>query len=414
MVEFVATDDPANTITHVIDRYEASLRALETNRDHQYSAVCEIFLNRDAIQELIDAHAPVAFAVYERLNALDDQLRACAKSIRPLLGSSFVKLRELVGPPKRQWWWYPDRNNPIWLIAAIALLALSLGLLADLTRRILSADPDELGIIAIAGQIALTIGAGSTFTEHGRRMLRDTLNRTRLSLAGQDILKFVATLLLFVIASISWEYLPGRLAIVYNNQAIRISEANPAAALRLYQRATDLDPTQIVPHVNLAALYRRNFDYANAAAEARKALLLVPGDPVASTHLALVLMQDNNPVTALRALDYAALVQSPDKWPMPSSKAAYFENRARAEYLQGYLEEAKYDAKQSLSIGPASPATYCVLAEVLQKQGQHGEALTAWRQMLGIVPSNDWDPLQNPIEPECSLRANEATHESTN
>jgi tetratricopeptide (TPR) repeat protein len=398
----------ADKFQHLLDRYADALRNLEKTAAVKSSAICELCIIRDEIFAMIDASNVLAVGAEEKIDALDCQMRLSAKKYRSALDRHFAQVRELIHPSKKHWWWYPERNNPLWIIAAFFLLTLSLGLLADFSRRLLNSNPDSLGILAIAAQAALTVGASSTFTSTGRKWLRNISGRVRLPLGRQDEIKVGAMILLFAVTFTTWLLLPKRLAKYYNDQTIAMTTepgSQPALAVDGYSRALSLDPSIYQSHVNLAAVYVENYDFAQATTEYHKALLLQTKDVVAADGLAYVFLLGGDPTTALRILDdtFANLPSPP---PTGERLAALYKNLAWAEYQLGFLVEAERDAKRGLAADKPDRAIYCVLAKIYAKQNKPADATAAWKSMSSVAPSTLQQPM---IEPDCTRLAQEAT-----
>jgi tetratricopeptide (TPR) repeat protein len=343
----------------------------------------------------------------ERIAQLDEKLRRRMTAVNSAEGAVLEHTRALIAPPADHWWWYPSHAHPLWTVSALFVLTLSLSLLTDFTRRLLSSDPDELGILSIAFQALLAVGASSTFTESGTGWLRVQLSRRRSWAARPHVVKLLATLALFTIVFSAWEWLPTTLATYYNNAGYHLWTTQPEAALRLYERAIRLDPELPQTHVNLAALYEKNYDYGNASTEYRKALIIDASHLKAYSDLARVLLIEDQSYTALRIIDDAFANRAKSSVDA-HTEASMYKNRAWGELVLGFYPEAEKDALMGAKIDPSLASAVCVLAKIYAKEGKDSQAYIAWRafeKLASAITS------QSMIEPDCQRLAQESIHE---
>ena len=108
-------------------------------------------------------------------------------------------------------------------VAAALLLACSVTMATDFSRRILAANPDELGIASIAVQAAFSVAATSTFTKAGWQWVDTLRSNLRIKPLSKSRLRFSLALLLFLITFPTWIWVPDRLAVIYNDQGERLS-----------------------------------------------------------------------------------------------------------------------------------------------------------------------------------------------
>lgn len=81
---------------------------------------------------------------------------------------------------------------------------------------------------------------------------------------------------LFLITAIMWLVVPYTLAQYYNAKGYNLEKgvpANPAAALRYYQRAIALDPELRFIYLNRGAGFEKFYQYDDAAERYRKAIV---------------------------------------------------------------------------------------------------------------------------------------------
>jgi Tfp pilus assembly protein PilF len=403
-----------------VSRYGSLLSKIVCEKTPKDDAVRELLLVRDRIaSELQNIDPPSDFIA--RICELDRQLRKNQQRIT--LGSKEDReaFRNTIMPPEQNWWWYPETSqNPLWTLAAAFLLTMSATMLTDLARRVFSSDPDEIGILAIAVQATLTIAAGSTFTESGRKWMASLLNRLGVRFSFQPAYKLAATVCLCSVTAAVWMSLPSTLALRYNDEGTRLFSRDPARAKRLYERAISLSPQMPSPHYNLGGWYEDSYQYDRAITEYQiAARLAYPNSIKAYNNLSRVVILQGNPLEALRIADeglrllgrqeardeaHAALDQN-------KTSAALYKNRAWAELELGFLPQAESDVAQSLTLLPNSAATICVLAKVYEKEQRAAEAYRTWKQFQSASSGEPTSQSELEVEPDCSRLAEAKTHE---
>ncbi len=309
-------------------------------------------------------------------------------------------------------------------LLALLLLTMSGTMFADFTRRLLNADPDTLGIGAIAFQAFLAVAATSSFTKGGWAALETLLGRAAKTKA---VWRLALASILFAVIAPTWYFLPARLADRYNTygynlnhsidtyrngtQDYRLSKANEvinpefqrAEVLRNYQRAISLDPTLEEAHNNSGRLLESFYRYDESAEQYRKAILAERADSIdliPYANLSRVLLLKGDALGALRVIYDAQLLEPGFN---PGTAPSLFRNRAWAEYDLGIYGAAEEDALRS-----HTAAATCFLAKAYMKTGKTDDAAMAWAkfqaQMRRITPN---DPV---VEPDCEILSTETTH----
>jgi tetratricopeptide repeat protein len=302
----------------------------------------------------------------------------------------------------------PPRRPSLDVVAnllALVLLTASATLIADFTRRLIAADVGKVGFLSIVVQIATAVVASSTFSRRGMALIDGTITGARSRRAKTSIRLALATMC-FALTLLFWVYLPPYLAWHYAVQgnALAITGDQYAAAIRCYERAISLDPTQQGFYVGAGALQEKFYHYDAAEDQYRKAVAANSLDPVAYNNLARLLILDAKPMTALKAVDAGLALRSP----IPVATAGLLKNKAWAEWLLGFTQSAIADAKQSQveqrkASNPNASAATCLLAEIYSKLDKTGEAQAEWQ--LFRLESKESRVGQPAIEPDCQLNA---------
>jgi tetratricopeptide (TPR) repeat protein len=384
--------------------YQRASHEIHTNSAIGPSSTLEAFLARDRIAAAIAKSNEVVLDHHEQLSELDNALRQHAARRWHDFSDSLLSVRDLIQPPNQYWWWYLNHSNPSWAIGALFFLTLSVSLVADFSRRLLSSNPDAIGIAAIASQAMFTVFASSTFTSGGRLWLAALAKHFTPAVGRQEPLKFWIVLSFFCATLAIWAFAPPALARYYNRRGLDLMESHPALALQDFDRAQRLDPTLSEIHVDMAGTYLRNFEFESAIGEYEKALMLDIGNLTAFNNLAYALLLNGKSSTALSVMDSAFSGQA--SLQPKEIQGALYKNRAVAEYDLGFLQAAQADIQHSISLNPSNPSVYCTQAKIDTKLQHVTDALNAWATMLARPPA----PHQPLMEPDCTRLAEEALH----
>jgi tetratricopeptide (TPR) repeat protein len=336
--------------------------------------------------------------------------------------------------------------KPRWILlaklAAALLLTMSITMLTDFTHRLLSADPDTLGIIAIATQALLALVASSSFTTEGWSLLPERLSRMQKTDEGNARLRLYLSGALFIIVALTWYFALPLLSHVYsqyyNARGYNLPQDAPAVeTMRDYRRAIALDPTQEYAYYNLGETLESFYRYDDAVEQYEKAIAANPSDPLPYNNLARLLLLGGKPNTALQiasdGLALSSLSQSSlddlRKKSTDTRRTAFFastdarnrqtanqqltqylaaiealhKNRAEAELDLGFYQAAITDANQS-----GTAAAQCILGQTYAKLGQTANAQTAWTKFKQIMQTPATSASAAPVvQPSCLLLAEE-------
>ena len=166
---------------------------------------------------------------------------------------------------------------------------------------------------------------------------------------------------------------------IYNNLGLICQiQKDFICAKNWYEKALGTNPYNPVAHYNLGGLYDDLGDFNRASDQYQLAL------------------QSNNSITANAISDLARLknlegdsaaainltsqgLQRADK---EKVKSALYKNRGWARWMQTDYDEAKADLRQAIDLNPERADAYCLLAQVLEAQGEKGGALAVWKDCL--------------------------------
>jgi tetratricopeptide (TPR) repeat protein len=275
-------------------------------------------------------------------------------------------------------------------VVATLLLTVSVTMLTDFTHRMLSADPDSLGILSIAAQAAATVAATSAFTQAGWSWLKELLHHFGRKIDHQSAWRFGLSLSLAAIVIPAWCFVPARLANYYNTRGMQESQGAPEDALLDYQRAIALNPALHEPYANLGGLMEDSYQYDQAAKEYQQAIMVDIADPTPYDNLSRVVLLKGDPLTGLRIAEAGLKLQ-------PNGEAL-LKNKAWAELNLGFYAQSVTDASKS-----DSAAGECIMGKAYTKLGKQAEARQAWSNFEKMnATATASDPF---VEPDCALLA---------
>ena len=288
-----------------------------------------------------------------------------------------------------------------WDVAAGLLLACSVTMLTDFSRRMLGSDPDSLGIVSVSVQAVFTVAATSTFTNAGWQWIESLLSKFQIGMHSQSRWRLALSAALFAVICPIWIWLPARLAVYYNDRGVSLEDTNPAVALEDLERSTALNPRWSAAQYNLGELLEKSYQYDAAASHYQQSIGTNNRDIKSYNNLARVLLLNGNAITALSITDQALTIGTTDK----QALAALYKNRGSAEFDLGFNTQAIADARSSEN-SEANAAAYCLLGQIYTKTGKTADARAAWDEFSRLKGSSD--PVQKMAAPDCTLRAEEA------
>jgi tetratricopeptide (TPR) repeat protein len=298
------------------------------------------------------------------------------------------------------------RKDLLLSLTALLLLTASAVLIADITHRVIAADPDGFAILSIAAQVATAVIASSAFTKSGAALLEAAIPKTTAH--SKILFRLKLSLVFFTLAMVSWLISPPLLAKYYFTRGYYMENArNYSEAITYYQRAIALDPKPQYFFVNAGVVLERFYRYDDAQEQYRKAIVASTNDPVPYNDLGRILLLNGKQAMALRVLQDGLGLPSPD----PVVQAGLLKNKAWAGWLMGFPQAAIADAQQSQAVqkktaNPNAAAATCLLGKIYTKLGHAGEAKAEWK--LFAVQSRASLQGQPDIEPDCQLSAEAA------
>ena len=290
--------------------------------------------------------------------------------------------------------------------SAALLLASSVTMVTDFSRRVLGANPDEIGILSVSVQAAFSVAATSSFTKAGWQWIESLLSRIHIRSHSPSRLRFLLSAVLFAVICPTWIWAPSGLAVYYNNRGLALEDTNPPKALAYLERSTALNPRLSASQFNLGELLEKSFQYELAISHYQQSIAVNRQDLRSYNNLARLLLISGNASTALKVVNAAPIQGSGDRMGL----AAIYDQKGLAEFELGFFEPAVSDAELSERSYP-NAAAYCLLGKIYATTKNIPRAQTAWEEFKKLEGSAD--PFQATASPDCKLRAEDsnANHE---
>ena len=347
--------------------------------------VVDVLVSRDIVQTYVlqkdefstDYIAENLIIIFE----LDCRLKKQAELINSTI--NLTDWQASVASSSEAWWWHlkaPNRNRFDWLWGGLTVLCLTaaLSFVTDISSRFLSGGPDVLGAFAVIIQSALTLlVAGGALTKAGGDAVRSILKNLKIpeNLWHEARLGFAILLLLSLIGFRA--ALPN-VAVHYNNRGFLSHKSGQLTSARFdYERSLKLSPDYAEAHYNLGILYEDLHDFERAGTEYQ---IAVQGSlDAAYNNLARIYILDANYSVAI-----SLLLEGLD---LAGDDVIYdmLKNLGWARLGQKRYAEAKVHLQNAIELEDNRAPAYCLLAQVLDAQGDNEPAQIAWHKCLSFA-----------------------------
>ena len=255
-------------LEQAIEKYKITLDIFPDNGESppeiDIKQAIDILVTRERIHNIISNHSSIAGEITRenllQLQELDQKLKNNKSAIVPHL----KELIPIFNPDSKNWWWYfkPTPNKLEkwdWLLNGIStsFLTISLGLLGDISSRLLSGGTDILGTVFVSVQSILTLlTASGALTKTGKEAGKKLLHKNNIpEQYWQEIGTALSGLLMLSLFAVRLGLLP-ILATQYTNWGWRnYEQGNLVRAERDYKRALSLNPENALTNFRLGLLY---------------------------------------------------------------------------------------------------------------------------------------------------------------
>jgi tetratricopeptide (TPR) repeat protein len=366
-------------------KVQASLSSSSLSNEDFIKLVLSVLFIRDKVQASLSSSS-LSNEDFIKLVTLDDRLKKAAKSVTRKV--NLESWRASLHPPENNWWWFLDSVDCLdpfgwlWQFFTLLVLTASLSLLVEISNRFLKGGIDWIGSFAVVSQGIVTLfAAGTVLTTAGQIVIEKTLANFRIPKHHWQQAKLWLSLALLGLLCGIWSFMPA-LAAYFNEQGTdRYNQGRAAEALLYFERATNLDPTNLKAHYNLGQLYEELQDLDKAKIQYQ---IAAKGQFSAGYNaLGRLALQSN------KLEDAAALLQSGLKI-VHGKKVQYglLKNLGWVRLKQKDYTEAEKNLRQAISLETAFEAkqqpagAHCLLAQVLEKKTPPSSARQEWQLCL--------------------------------
>jgi Tfp pilus assembly protein PilF len=384
--------------------------------------IISMLRQRDAIQSAIDraANTTESESISARLLMTLSQEDAVVGQWNTRLADvkNLPIWRSSLSPPEHHWWWYPQ-VEPIkpwfeWLLGGltIALLTICLALAQDISTRFLTGAPGIWSSIGAIAPAALALFAtGGALTTVGKQLIETMLAKWSKSPHHWPVIKFslvVALTAAFFLGHFAGLPLASRKYYATGEQYFEAGKLTSAQAN--FKRALQLNPNFPLANHYLALTYEDLRDFGSAKAEYTKAIragylnsvgnlarlqIVEEKDYESAAVLLLTALQNGGRDRKDKELEYGLRKNLGWAWLEQKRLIEAEGELVKANRLEGELVEANRLEKD---LNSSRPESYCLLAQVHEKQDRRADALIQWKACRRKVsrPEDDvWKGLAN-------------------
>jgi tetratricopeptide (TPR) repeat protein len=353
--------------------------------------VLAVLNHRDRIQKALETDVSIPNGnLLHTLIELDRKLQDQATAIAPFTQSA--DWRASFNPDPKAWWWFLempkkgwcDRLDWLWSAVTITGLTVSVGLLTDIAPRFLTGGPDSIGAIAVSAQSILTLfAAGGALTKAGQEGLKRSLEKINLPQKHWHTAGAASAVLLAVSFFSFRQSLPWIAANWYTNPSKESrKQGDWGLAEEQLQRAIKLNADDAEAHFQLGNLYEDLQQKDKALPQYQ--LAIQGGNTTAINNLArlYILKKDYSASVSLLLKAIAQETQYPLE---PPIKHAVLKNLGWARLKQKNYPDAEAQLEEAIALETKKSQPYeiaeshCLLAQVLEAQGDKKEALSKWK-----------------------------------
>ena len=372
-----------------------------------------VLLLRDSLAKAVSDHSLDA-AHIQALCPLDARLKQLCSRLDA--DGRLLIWRGSVSPDESAWWWYPDVPGNTRSVASLAwpfanalLFSILVAIAADLMRRFLADEPDNLSYSYLAGQAGLAVAAGAAFTESGERWLMGWMRSLGYAGASARKLKTAVLVFVLVVLSILRFNLPV-IAHTYAAEAAQLASARDDAsylgtpekaggktslAIAKLKRAIAMSPDLTPAHYNLGYAYETIGDYDKALASYRTAVALDDTYGVAYNGASRVLIRKKDYGAALQLLNQA--LNHETRFPQ-RLRHAISTNLGFAHLRLNHFAQAGKELQAAIKLYENGAQAHCLYAEWLEHERQPGAETQRGLCLRGSTPYDTDAELRSAME----------------
>lgn len=407
-VPIVSTNTNQPTVTESTDITQAKASEQETNKQLTPAQILEVLTARDEVQAALVDTTQTSGESLATIAELDKVLKKNAGAIA--ISRKAGDWQNSFNPSKEAWWWllepakapvkFWDRFDWLWSAVSVASLTISLGLVGDISSRLLTGGPDTLGALTVSTQSVLTLlTAGGALTQAGQEAYKRILKNWEIPEQFWHEISAGCSVLL-VIGLFGFRLSLPEIATLYSNWGFQnYQQGDWGSAQENYQRALSLNPDDAMAHFRLGLLYEefQKLDLARNEYQSAVQNGILP----AVNNLARLHILNKNYSAAVQLLLKALDSQYKQKSKDDKTKYAILKNLGWARLKQENYPDAQAKLLEAIDLRKSPKlkdklkeniaAPHCLLAQVIEGyQGDKGDkkaALPEWENCIKYANS---------------------------
>ncbi len=362
------------------------------------NTIMNVLSVRDQLDLLLVEKHDIATATLDEIRKLDQQLKEQENRITTTV--DLAEWREILKPKTQGWWWFLvhpwDQRDRLWGFCTLVCLAIFLTFIADIVPRFWAGGASTFGAAAIIGSTILSLvlgGEALTQVLRGQEILERVLKNFKIhKYFYQETMAFIALILALTIWIIHLSSLP-RIAVYFREQGCQEYyhskskygcqsqeynrsgvEVDVAKAESSFKRALAFNSDDEKTYFHLGLLYEDAQNYELARTHYQ--IAAQGGNQNAANNLVRLYILDKKYMEAAAAFQQLNLRNIPED--DVALNYAYYKNLGWLQLELRQLDKAKGNLQTAIRLADNKAPAHCLLAIVLEKQGEMVKALNEW------------------------------------
>lgn len=394
------------SLNDAVNFYQKALTSFKANRTE--AAFLRVILTRSEVQKLLHQEVRMSAGMIEQLTSLDLDLEL---ELNRIIEAEEFKdwdyWRRIVQPTPAEWWWekrpitlkkhWWENCDWFWTGCTLVFLTISVSFATDAASRFLSGGFDFLSALTIVVPSVLALLTSGKLTKMGQDARKYLFTRCQIKPRFWELVSFSISLLL-LLSLFAFHQSYGAMAVCFDRQGKIHYEANRLdSALSDYRRAISLKPNYAQAHYHLGLLYEDLQKFKEAKTEYQ---LAVENGADSPTSLPMLKARNNlgrlyllekkydlafPPLLEVEEEIDEELVQTSNEYKKLRYKS--LKNLGWTHLGLGNTTIAQRLLEKAIKLSENQAASYCLLAQVQEKQQQPKLALNNWEK-CSIMTSN--------------------------
>ncbi|MDL1942393.1 tetratricopeptide repeat protein [Chloroflexi bacterium CFX2] len=242
------------TVNVVLQRYKNKLELCSQD----LSEMLSLLVYRDVVAKEVERLSEAEVKEVDFLIELDKQLKDLL-AITPI--EKLVQWKTTFRPKENSWWWNfnleeesKTGKNIFWGLVSGLLFLMTTTMALEIIKRFWVSTPDSISVIGSLIVVFITSSPLSKYSQEIFHLIFGSIKIIGPRYRAQTITGVALISFLMIFSARIWGM--QSLALYYNNKGFEdLSSGNGESAQQAFERATSLNPDQVVPYQNLADFY---------------------------------------------------------------------------------------------------------------------------------------------------------------